>query len=138
MAAELLLDTGALVTLLDRRQAHHRRFVAFFEGWRGPIVSTEAVLTEATHLLGRVPRGRQTCVDFFLSGAAVLAPVTTTSLRRCGELMRKYADQPMDYADASLVALGEELGTRRVFTTDRKDFSVYRLAGRRAFEILPA
>jgi uncharacterized protein len=138
VAAELLLDTGALVSLLDRRQKGHGRFARFFEAWNGPVVSTEAVLTEATHLLGRVPRGREACLEFFLSGGAVLAPATTSSLRRCLELMRQYADQPMDYADATLVVLAEELGTRRVFTTDRKDFSVYRLAGKRSFEIVPA
>ncbi len=52
--------------------------------------------------------------------------------------MEKYQDVPMDFADATLVALGEELGTNRVFTLDRRGFSVYRLHGRRAFQILPA
>src|SRR5207244_3412274 len=108
-----------------------------FEGWRAPVVSTEAVLTEATHLLGGVHGGRRACIDFFLSGAALLVPASTSSLRRCGELIAQYADQPMDYADATLVALAEELGAARVFTTDRKDFSVYRLGGRRRFEIVP-
>lgn len=138
MGAELLLDTGALVSLLDKRQSDHAAFLRFFEGWSGPVVSTEAVLTEATHLLGRVPGGRRACVEFFLSGGALLVPTTAASLRRCGDLIQRYADQPMDYADATLVVLGEELDASRVFTTDRKDFSVYRLKGRRPFEILPA
>jgi predicted nucleic acid-binding protein len=43
----------------------------------------------------------------------------------------------MDYADATLVVLAEELGTNRVFTTDRRDFGVYRVRGRRRFEIVP-
>jgi hypothetical protein len=62
----LLLDTGALVTLLDRSQPNHRAFAAFFKGWRGAVVSTEAVLTESSHLLGRVVGGRAACLDFFL------------------------------------------------------------------------
>ena len=49
----------------------------------------------------------------------------------------KYADLPMDYADATLVALAEELGTNLVLTTDARDFGVYRLASGEAFEILP-
>jgi len=137
VAGELLLDTGALVTLLDRSQKHHRAFTAFFAEWDGPVVSTEAVLTEATHLLGDVPRGRQACVDFFLSGGAILVPATTASLRRCRDLVSQYADLPMDYADATLVVLGEELDTNLVFTTDRRDFSVYRIRGRRRFEVMP-
>lgn len=137
MAAELLLDTGALVSLLDRSQRHHADCATFFSEWEGPVVSTEAVLTEATHLLGKQKGGRQACVDFFLSGGALLVPTTNASLRRSRELLSQYADLPMDYADATLVVLAEELGTNRVFTTDRRDFGVYRIRGRRRFEILP-
>ena len=137
MADELLLDTGALVSLLDRSQKHHGRFAAFFGDWQRPVVSTEAVLTEATHLLGGLPGGRQACVDFFLSGGALMAPASRASLRRSRDLMGQYADLPMDYADATLVVLAEELGTNLVLTTDRRDFAVFRIKGRRRFEILP-
>ena len=137
MAGELLLDTGALVSLLDRSQKRHPTFAEFFGEWDRPVVSTEAVLTEATHLLGGLPGGRQACVDFFLSGGALLVPATTASLRRASALVSQYADLPMDYADATLVVLAEELDTNLVFTTDRRDFAVYRIKGRRRFEMLP-
>ena len=137
MAGELLLDTGALVSLLDRSQKRHAVFAEFFAGWDRPVVSTEAVLTEATHLLGGLPGGRKACVDFFLSGGALLVPATTASLRRSRDLLSQNADLPMDYADATLVVLAEELDTRLVFTTDRRDFAVYRVKGRHRFQILP-
>jgi len=137
MAGELLLDTGALVSLLDRSQSRHLEFVRFFEAWRGPVVSTEAVLTEATHLVARVPGGAQACCEFFLEGGAVLVPSTPASLRRCRELIRVYHDLPMDFADATLVVLAEELGTRLVLTTDRRDFGVYRIHGKQKFTIKP-
>ena len=137
MAGELLLDTGALVSLLDSSQPRHAEFSDFFLDWRGPVVSTEAVLTESTHLLGRVATGREKCVEFFLSGGATLVPVSISTLRRCNALMRKYADLPMDYADASLVVLAEDLGTDLVFTTDDRDFKVYRFGRNRPFKILP-
>jgi predicted nucleic acid-binding protein len=138
MPGELLLDTGALVSLLDRSERLHGDCIRFLEQWRGTIVSTEAVLTEATHLLGRVKGGKQACLDFFLAGGALLIPSAEGSLRRCRKLLEEYADLPMDYADSTLVALGEELGTNLVFTTDRRDFSVYRLRGRRHFQVLPS
>ena len=47
MRGELLLDTGALVSLLDRSQTHHLKCRRAFADWTGPVVSTEAVLTEA-------------------------------------------------------------------------------------------
>ncbi len=137
MAGELLLDTGALVSLLDRSQRHHELCARVFAQWERPIVSTEAVLTEATHLLGGMRGGRQACVDFFLAGGALLVPATKTSLRRARDLLKQYADLPMDYADATLVVLAEELGTNLVFTTDRRDFAVYRIDGKRRFDVLP-
>jgi predicted nucleic acid-binding protein len=137
VAGELLLDTGALVSLLDRSQKRHQEFARFFGEWAGPVVSSEAVLTEATHLLGRLAGGRQACVDFFLSGGALLVPATRASLRRSRELVTQYEDLPMDYADATLVVLAEDLGTNLVFTTDRRDFAVYRIKGRRHFEVVP-
>ena len=137
MAGELLLDTGALVTLLDRSQTRHGRFVEFFDSWVGPLISSEAVLTEATRLLGRLAGGPAACVEFFVAGGAALAPSTPASLERCHQLIGKYSDLPMDFADATLVVLAEELGTDLVFTTDRRDFGVYRISGRGRFRIQP-
>ena len=137
MVGELLLDTGALVSILDRSQRLHRECVEFFTEWDGPVVSTEAVLTESAHLLARVPRGIATCLDFFLSGGAVLVPSSLSSLGRTRELVVQYDDLPMDYADASLVALAEELNTNLVLTIYRKDFSIYRVHDRNSFNILP-
>ena len=52
MAAELLLDTGAFVALIDRSERQHAACVAVLEEWTGPIVTTEAILTETLYLLG--------------------------------------------------------------------------------------
>jgi len=43
----------------------------------------------------------------------------------------------MDFADATLVVLAEELDTNHVFTMDRRDFEIYRIHGRRRFRIVP-
>jgi predicted nucleic acid-binding protein len=137
VAGELLLDTGALVSLLNRKEPLHERCREVLREWRRPIVSTEAVLTEATHLLGQIPGGRARCIEYFVRGAAILVPTTAGMLRRCRTLVEQYADVPMAYADATLVALAEELDTDFVFTTDRHDFGIYRVGDRRRFQILP-
>jgi predicted nucleic acid-binding protein len=124
--------------LLDRSQTHHLKYRRAFADWTGPLVSTEAVLTEATHLLAGVHGGRAACVDFFLAGGALLVPSSMTSLQSVRKLLDKYADLPMDFADATLVALAEELDCTSVFTTDRTDFSVYRVKGRKRFRIVPS
>lgn len=137
MPPELLLDTGGLVSLLDRSQARHEDFVDYFQSWTGRVLTTEAVITEATHLLQRVHGGAHRCLLFVVQGGAELIPGTVARLERCSRLMHEYADLPMDYADATLVALAEEIRCHRVMTTDRRDFSVYRTSKSKAFEIVP-
>jgi predicted nucleic acid-binding protein len=137
VAGELLLDTGALVSLLDRSQAEHTAFRELFETWSGVVLTTEAVLTEATRLLGRVAGGRTACLDFVLAGGAVLVPASVKSTARCRELIAQYADLPMDYAAATLIALAEDVRTNLVATTDRRDFRIYRLASGGGFRVVP-
>lgn len=134
----MLLDTGPLVAILHREDRHHQRCLEIFEAFRGLLLSTEAALTEAMHLLGRVPGGQQDCLEFFLRGGATLVPATLGSLRRCQSLMIQYADVPIDFADATLVVLAEDTGIRDVFTLDRKGFQVYRIGKRGTFRMLPA
>jgi len=137
VANELLLDTGAFVALVDRSERRHADCVAVLEQWRGAIVTSEAVLTETLHLLGPNWNSQKVGLEFVLRGAFLLVPPSPASLKRVSELMEKYRNVPMDYADATLVALGEELGSDRVFTLDRRGFSAYRLNLRKPFQLVP-
>lgn len=137
MAGELLLDTGAFVALVDRSEQRHTDCVAVLESWARPVVTTEAVLTETLYLVGPTWNAQQVCLEFFLRGAFLLIPSSRKSLQRVVALMEKYYDVPMDFADATLVALGEELQTDQVFTLDHRGFSAYRLHGKKPFRILP-
>lgn len=137
MAAELLLDTGAFVALVDRSERQHGVCVAVLEEWRGPIVTTEAVLTETLYLVGPSWQAQRICLEFLFRGAFVLVPPSLKSLQRAATLMEKYNDIPMDYADATLVVLDEELQTNLIFTLDHRGFSAYRLRGRKPFQMFP-
>jgi uncharacterized protein len=137
MAVELLLDTGAFVALIDKSEARHADCVAALEQWSGPIVTTEAVLTETLYLVGPSWDAQHVCFEFFGRGALALIPSSLASLQRVAVLMKKYRDLPMDFADGTLVALGEELETDQVFTLDRRGFGVYRLHGKKPFRIIP-
>jgi len=137
VANELLLDTGAFVALVDRSEKRHADCVAVLDQWRGTIVTTEPVLTETLYLVGPRWLAQKVCLEFLRRGAFVLVPASHTSLDRVAVLMEKYRNVPMDYADATLVALGEELGTDLVFTLDRRGFSAYRLNQRKPFQLLP-
>lgn len=137
MADELLLDTGAFVALVDRSERRHADCVRVLESWRGVIVTTEAVLTETLHLVGPQWRPQKICLEFLLRGAFLLVPSSQATLKRVSVLMERYCNVPMDFADATLVALGEELGTDIVFTLDHRGFSTYRLNQRKAFQLVP-
>lgn len=131
-----LWDTGPLVALIDRRDSNHLACASALVDPQGKAVTTEAVVTEAHYLLRHVQHGPALLLEL-LEGwkIEVLCPSFEGRVRQA-ELMAKYADLPMDYGDATLVALGEELMTRRIFTLD-SDFLVYRLKGRDAFELVP-
>lgn len=70
-------------------------------------------------------------------GAVALVPISPESLARAVDLMERYGNVPMDFADAMLVTLGEDLDMDDAFTLDRRGFGVYRLRGRRSFQIVP-
>jgi uncharacterized protein len=136
--ASVLLDTGPVVAFLRSQSPHHASCRAAFEAEEGRFVSTEAVLTEAAYLVSRLPGGVPSCLDFFLRLPVRLVPMTPDLLVRCRDLTERYADVPMDFADATLVAVAEETGIADIFTLDRRGFSAYRVGRDRAFRIVPA
>jgi predicted nucleic acid-binding protein len=135
--ADILLDTGAWYAILDRREQAHSQCVAVLQAATNRLFSTEAVLTEMLWLVEGLREGPRKCAEFVRRGVVTLVPISAETLGRAVELMEKYRNVPMDFADATLVTLGEDLGLDRVFTLDRRGFGIYRLHGRRPFHILP-
>lgn len=133
----MLLDTGAFVALLDKSEKNHDRCVSFFQGFKGNLLTTEPVLTETVYLLGPSVRTQRTCIEFILRGGASLVPQSPGSLARALDLMEKYKDIPMDFADATLVVLAEEAGIDEVFTLDLRGFNAFRMQGEKGFRISP-
>lgn len=100
------------------------------------LITTEAVVTEACHLLLRTGGPASVPIELLLSVEVPVLPLETSLHHRAARLMRDYASFPMDYADASLVSLAEVLGISRVFTTDRRGFETYQLRGSKPFEVV--
>jgi predicted nucleic acid-binding protein len=123
----ILVDTGPLVALFDPQDEQHNRCRSTLKGIREPIVTTTPVLTEAFHMLGPSSIGSDRLREFIEDDGLSVWFLDRASLKRAFELMELYADHPMDLADASLVVAAEALGTRKVFTIDRKDFETYRI-----------
>lgn len=132
-----LLDTGPWVALIDRSEVAHSTCVKWFASFSGKLFSTEAVLTEVVYLLNFSLKAQQAAMDFVIRGIVTLVPSDIHSLHFARSQMEKYADLPMDFADATLVCLGEESGILNIVTLDHKDFSIYRTTGNQVFRILP-
>lgn len=133
----VVLDTGPWVAMIDRSEGSHTDCVKWLKGFKGEIFSTEPVLTEVLYLLNFSGAAQTAALDFVLTGGVTLVPSSKASLATVKDLMRKYRDLPMDFADATLVCLAQDLGTRRVVTLDKKGFGVYRLKRGRPFILLP-
>jgi hypothetical protein len=134
----VLLDTGPLVAVLDRSEPDHERVQNFMAGLRGSrLVTTGAVITEAFYFLSDVPDGPASLASFLdVSGTEVRDVFTAESIAAAIRLMRKYANVPMDFADATLVWIAESSGTDTILTLDRRGFSSYRFGKNRRFKLV--
>jgi len=137
MAADVIVDTGAILALLDARDRWHALCSATLRQLRLPLLTTEAILTEVFHLIRRSRTEMRAVWTLLDAGVIVLATIDNSELHRIQALMSRYKDLPMDFADATLVYLGEREAITAVFTLDQNDFATYRIAGRRRFHILP-
>ena len=136
----VLIDTGPLVAYLDRTDAEHEAVSGFLDDFKGMLCTTTAVITEAMYLLKDAPTGPRRLAEFADAARLEIAALTDTKdLLLAADLIEKYASVPMDFADATLVMLSDELNSTRIITLDRRGFRIYRRRkGRRTFEILPA
>lgn len=138
MVVSGLIDTGAILALLDRDDGWHDACVEAFAFLRLPLLTSAAVLTELFHLVGERPRDVDAAWAFLRSGAVVVASIDDADLPALNTLMVRYRDRPMDFADATLVHLAERESLTSVFSVDHDDFETYRIGTRRRFRIVPA
>lgn len=123
----ILVDTGPIVALFDPADGSHRSCAEVLRSIVEPLGTTTPVLTEAFHLLSPGSLGAANLIHFIADGGLAVWFLDPETLDRAFELMRQYADHPMDLADASLVAMAEAENLYKVFTIDRRDFAAYRI-----------
>ncbi len=132
----ILMDTGPLVALFDKGDERHSVCKKTLSHISGKLVTTWPVLTEAFYFLMESRKAQELLMAFVLS-EAVQIHGESLLLPRMSQLMEKYEDLAMDFADASLVALAEEMKIEKVFTLDLKDFRIYRPKHAKHFKLYP-
>ncbi|MBI1354996.1 MAG: PIN domain-containing protein [Acidobacteria bacterium] len=124
---DLLLDTGPMVAYLSAIDPFHQNVGRAIDVFRGTLHTTSSVVTEAMHFLSATDRGPE-LLGLFLagSGARVHDLCQPDEVLQAADLMLRYADTPMDFADANLLQLADRVGVRAIMTLDRRGFSTFR------------
>ena len=125
MSRSILIDAGPLIALFDRDDADHGWAREFLAGYRGRLLTSWAVVTEVVYMLDFNLQAQLDFLEWLRRNALVIPPFTKAHLARVIELTRKYADVPMDFADATLMVLAESEKVMEILTLD-PDFDIYR------------
>jgi len=132
-----LIDTGPLIAYFNRSDPAHDVVANVLDGFSGHLVTTSAVITEAMYFLSDSADGPTALAEFLLvSGTRVVESTQPEQVASAAALMRKYADTPMDFADATLVLAAGELGITEILTLDRRGFSTYRAGRGKPFRLI--
>lgn len=135
MAASVVVDTGPIVALLDADDKHHAWVAAQFARLRPPLITCEAVLTEASFLIARVGEGVSAVSALVDRGVVSVRQLFDAESPSITRLVRRYANVPMSLTDACLVRLVELTPHATLFTLD-SDFEIYHQKGRAVIPLL--
>lgn len=131
----VLLDTGVVVALLDRSERHHTQCAGVVTKLGRPLVTCEAVIAESCYLLRQLSGAAEAVLENVARGVFLIPFQLSRAATPVRSIMRKYSDQPADFADACLIHLADELNTGEILTLDR-DFAHYHWRRSRSFDLL--
>jgi predicted nucleic acid-binding protein len=131
---KILIDSGPLIALFDASDKYHGKAVNFIKTNKYPLVTTIASVTETLHLLNFNRNAQIDFLEWIHRGAVAIQTIENCDFGRIKELTEKYRDLPMDFADSCLVYLAEKQSINTIATIDR-DFTIYRIKGRKKFKI---
>jgi predicted nucleic acid-binding protein len=131
----VLADTGPIVAYLNGRDTHHAWSVSVFKELKPPLLTCEAVLSEAAFLLQSTGGGDRV-LDLLARGVLDVAFDLRAEAPAVTKLLRRYGSPPMDLADACLVRMSELHADCAVLTVDSEFRDIYRRSGRQVIPTL--
>lgn len=132
MIKKIIIDSGPLIALFDKNDKHNPAALEFINKNRHPLFTTLPVIAEVIYLLDFSVHAQADFLEWLYRGGVALYNLDRQDLSRVKELMLKYRDLPMDFADGSLVAACERLDSPVIATID-KDFEIYRYCDKKVF-----
>ncbi|MBA7606489.1 hypothetical protein ES703_13638 [subsurface metagenome] len=130
-----LIDAGPIIALFDRDDKNHEAVESFLSKFKGHLITTWPVITETSHMLSFNTNVQINFLTWIKRKAVTIFPLTGDHIERLIELVKKYADLPMDLADGSLIVVSEILNTTNILTIDA-DYYIYRTKDRKSFKNL--
>ncbi|MDR1025658.1 MAG: PIN domain-containing protein [Treponema sp.] len=136
MLETILIDAGPLIALFDRDDHYHRRIVEFIKDRPYQFVTTQAVLTEVSHMLDFNVNARIAFFEWVMSKGVVIEEIGQDDIPQIVALIKQYRNVSMDFADATLMTVAQKKRLNSIISFD-SNFSVYRLPGNVILETVP-
>lgn len=130
-----IIDAGPLIALFDGSDRYHKIVLEFMKDYTGYLITTIPAITEATHLLDFDVNAQIDLLKWIDTGSISIFQITPYHLKNIIKMIEKYADRPMDFADASLVIVAEELNIDNIISIDC-DIDIYRYKKKKTFKNL--
>ena len=130
---KIIVDSGPLIALFDSSDKYHKRAVDFIKRNKRPLISTTPVITEVVYLLDFHVNAQLDFLEWVYRGGVEIADLKKIDISRIKDLMKKYQNIPMDFADGSVISICERFDTNLVATVD-SDFEIYRFKDKRKFD----
>ena len=127
-----IADAGLIVALLNRDDRHHKWALEIARTVSEPLLTCEAVLSEAAFQVGSI----QWVLGLVREGFLKIAFDLSRNFEEVVELAERYQDRTPDLADLCLIRMSEIHGGLPVLTVDEKDFRIYRRNGRDVIPIV--
>lgn len=134
---QVLVDTGPIVAILNRRDQYHALCTETLKRIQPPLWTTWPVLTEVAWLLREHPAGLQRLYAGVATGFFRIAPLAETALAEIAALQKRFSTLRPQLADLSLLLVAEREQWTTVFTLDRRDFTVIQKKSRPRLVLLP-
>jgi predicted nucleic acid-binding protein len=125
MRKTVIIDTGALVAYLNRREKFHEWAKEQLAKIASPLITCEAVIAETCFLLSKTEGGTAKLFELLETGHVIIPFRLESEIKNINELMTRYAYVPKSLADACLVRMSEQYAESEVLTLD-SDFRIYR------------
>lgn len=130
-----LIDSGVIIALFDRSDRFHLKAIEFLKSFEGELITSWAVLTEVSHMLDFNAQAQIDFLKWVEIGGLKIYDIPQDEITHIRAMIEKYADIPMDLADATLMYIANKENIKKIASID-SDFDIYRTLKKQSLDNL--